>query len=195
MITPEQLRAALQAEPFQELKFLRPDGQGYAIASRPDEVAYDGGPSAVVTFPGDSTAVVDLATWGLELMTPRPRLRSYPIDRVREHHEFLNFAPDDPEATQRLEVSLGDRVVTVLVPCLYDYPIDAVLHAAAVGDIMYLVARYSEPFEPYSGPLGLVVVAVRHGEGTYRAVVAHVTYPHALEALGLEPSPGPPPSA
>jgi hypothetical protein len=46
-----------------------------------------------------------------------------------------------------------------------------------------------------SGPLGLVVVAVRHHDDPYRAVVAHVTYPQALKTLGLVPSPGPPRSA
>jgi hypothetical protein len=46
-----------------------------------------------------------------------------------------------------------------------------------------------------SGPLGLVVVAVRHHDDTDRAVVAHVTNPQALKALDLEPSPGQPRSA
>jgi hypothetical protein len=63
------------------------------------------------------------------------------------------------------------------------------------GDLVYLVARYDKPFEPMSGPLGLVVVAVRHHDDTDRAVVAHVTNPQALKALDLEPSPGQPRSA
>jgi hypothetical protein len=77
---------------------------------------------------------------------------------------------------------------------MYDHPVGPVLHAVADGDLLHLVARYSEPFEPKSGPLGLVVVAVRHGAETYRAVVAPTTYPEAIKALGLEPSSGPPKS-
>jgi hypothetical protein len=115
------------------------------------------------------------------------------LDRLTNDHELLPFDPDDPEATQVLAVEHGGRTLEVLVPLLYDDTrVGEVVTSAVSGETVFLLCRHDRPLDDSLGTLGLLVVAVPHREGRYRAVIAHATYAlergtDEREGLGLYP--------
>jgi hypothetical protein len=80
------------------------------------------------------------------------------------------------------------------VPPLHDARVGEVVAAAISGETVFLLGRLDRPIDDRLGTPGLLVVAVPHRDGRFRAVIAHATYSlegdGRREGLGLDPAPG-----
>ena len=118
-----------------------------------------------------------------------------PLDRLTIRHELMPYDSDDAERTEIVTVEHGGRRLEVIVPLLFDgLRVGEVVAAAVAGETVFLLGRYDRPLDADLGTPGLLVVAVPHRDGRYRAVIAHATY--SLEGdghvagLGLHPASG-----
>ena len=118
-----------------------------------------------------------------------------PLDMLTDKHELWPYNPDDAERTEVVAVEHGGRRLEVIVPLLYDgFRVGEVVTAAVAGETVFLLGRYDRPLSDDLGTPGLLVVAVPHRDGRYRAVIAHATYSldgdGHVAGLGLHPAPG-----